>query len=211
MPRSLRPDFAFPSPPLVLLAVAAALAGCAGDAPSPGPDEPAADAGTGWHETFAAHGTTVVAYRSNPTVFADTFPRTWFNVTANTTGLLVELVWHDPAQDLDATAYANVDGCHGLAFPDDWACTVGGFADSYDFGEVRDRGGTPGAPDSPSRAFADAARLQEILAVCGDPCQFASYPRPHQLEPVVAGIEWWNYVTLFRGPVPEGFTAVPDA
>lgn len=206
------PAPAFPAFPLLLAVLLGAGAGCVGDGPAepPAAGAPPQSEGPG-HVTFTARGTTVAAFRSNPTVFADSFPRIWFNVTSNVTALLVELAWDDPVQDLDAFANAAAPSCPESDTADRAACEADATLDGYSFSEVRNRGGGPGAPDSPSRVLATREVLAPILDLCGDPCPFGSYPRTHQMGPVSANVAWENHVTLFYGPVPEGFTAIPDA
>jgi hypothetical protein len=199
--------------PALLAVLAAALAGCAAGGGHPDADHstpPAAEAPP--PETFAAHGRIGAAYRSNPTAFGADFPRIFFNVTGDVTAVLVELAWDDPVQDLDAFAHGDHGPCaEDASDPDRVGCEVDWSLDGYDFAEVRNRGGGPGAPDSPSRVLATRDDLAGLLARCGDPCAFGSYPTTHQTEPLAADVEWWNYVTLFRGPVPDGFTAIPPA
>lgn len=191
--------------PLLALVV---FAGCADRAPDPAP-APAAEGADPPRlpELYAAHGTTVVGVWARPVVPGiDESPRLWFNVTGEQTGIVVELAWNDTVQDLDARINSRVDLC---AQGDEIFFVFCAIAEALHIkvpGDLWNDQGSLGDPDSPSRLVVTREEVQAFLELCGDPCHVSSYPWAQ--DPIV-DVEWFLYVTVFYGEVPEDYTAIP--
>lgn len=199
---------------LAVVVLLAALSGCAAPA-SPAGEPPAEGAAepppSPPFVTYTLHNTTLASVYANPIL-----PDRWgslglgFRTDRNTTtAVLAELVWNDTAQDLDARLEADVRRC---PWEDnlDWAACHASMPlgdGGLEFGVFQNAQGVPGQGDSPSRAWADGERLLQVLDACSDPCNWTGYA---WARTPIANIEWTLYVTVFEGPVPDGFTAIPS-
>lgn len=199
---------------LIALAVLVALAGCAGPAgPADRSEPPAPAPHAAGPAVLHLHGTTTAGLyaRNDP---GGPFSRLDYNVTRNTTAILVEVRWNDTLQDLDARTWPNdVDACPPPSDPAD-PFSVGDAAvctldDASGYGPYSNRGGDAGAGDSPSRLLVNQTDIATVQAQCGrDPCAWQAFA---WARTPVADLEWDLWVSVFEGPVPDGYTAIPRA
>lgn len=125
-------------------------------------------------------------------------------VPANATALIVELVWNDPVQDLDAEV-------HG---PTDASVAGGPFCGLAVTGSPSwcDLDGSIAAPDSPSRI--DLAGLGGSLSDCRKPGRVEwgacnVFALGFRSKDANALLDWRLVATVFvGGPPPEGFSAL---
>lgn len=137
-------------------------------------------------------------------------------VPEHATGLVVEVAWSDPVQDLDAEMHAPED----LADPvrqtqrsQPFTCVVG---QSRAPGVYCNPGGRVGAPDAPSRIALDADELAEHLAPCSPSSQpywgeCGVWAIGFRSKDVNAMVQWHVYASVFVGQeIPKGYSAVPS-
>jgi hypothetical protein len=163
-------------------------------------------------QVFHKNGTTLVSQYANPVL-----PSQWgslgidFKAAQNATAILVEVAWDDTTVDLDARAQADVKRCPWTDPMDIAACATLGSAladGSFEFGVFQNTNGTPGAGDSPSRVLVDGEWLAEVLDACANPCPWTAYA---WARTPAADVTWDLAVSVFYGPVPPGYTALPAA
>jgi hypothetical protein len=122
-----------------------------------------------------------------------------FTTDDNITAALIELAWTDQlGQDLDVNFGVWVGECTDpagcLQEPSHWR-TWGNFSGDY------------GRPDSPARILVQGSELQDAISACVKPCYW--WAGPSSKSPTWAEVDWHLRVTVFRTPVPPGYSALP--
>lgn len=158
-------------------------------------------------------GTSVVGFRGHPqSGELDRAEQISVAFTPEVTAVLAELRWDAGAQDLDLWVHANVDPCDPRLYGKEvgnWTlCTLRtDVLDQPGFGEFADRDGSVGSPDLYGRVLVDRARMAPVLELCGEGCHLSAVPWGG--DPYAA-VGWELHVTVFYGPVPEGYSALGE-
>lgn len=136
-------------------------------------------------------------------------------VPGNTTGLVLEVVWKDPVQDLDAEMHAPSDAGSPDAVTSSQAftCEAG---QTHSNAVFCNPAGHVGAPDSPSRIIIDRQSLASFAKPCQPPIKpewgkaCGVWSLGFRSKDANAMLHWDLYATVFMtGDVPQGYTAVP--
>lgn len=191
-----------------LVVAALFLAGCSGSPqpsaadPLQGPSSDGPDA----VQVFTLNGSTMMGGRG--TLIPEDAPLR-FTTDSSASAIVLELSWDDDVQDLNGFLRASVDPCPAESplRPVDEAFCVGDdlILDSPGFGAFRDADGDLGAPDNPSHLVVEGEALRQTLQECKDPCEWQSWPESEALH---ANVSWSLHVSVFRGAVPPGYTAL---
>lgn len=121
-----------------------------------------------------------------------------FTSDDNITAILVELAWTDAlGQDIDPHLGVWVGEC---------TTPQGCVQEPSRWRRWSNQSGDFGSPDSPARILVQGDELADAISECVKPCYW--YAAPSSKSETWAEVDWRLRVTVFRTPIPAGYTAL---
>lgn len=132
-----------------------------------------------------------------------------FPVQPGAKNIVVELVWKDSVQDIDAVLGSFNDCFVTKPSPvDSTLCSAQSLQYDGSGGTWWNQAGHAGTPDSPSVIRADAKHIAPWM--CGQPDLNCTWYAQAWNKDIVTGLDFEIYATVFYAKdAPAGYTAVP--